>query len=42
MTVRGYGEGEYWFSFIKVAAIILFIVVGLLMVFGLLGGKQPA
>ncbi|KYC60708.1 hypothetical protein B4098_1730 [Heyndrickxia coagulans] len=42
LTVRGYGEGEYWFSFIKVAAIILFIVVGLLMVFGLLGGKQPA
>lgn len=37
LTVRGYGEGEYWFSFIKVAAIILFIVVGLLMVFGLLG-----
>ncbi|KYC71175.1 MULTISPECIES: amino acid permease [Heyndrickxia] len=39
LTVRGYGEGEYWFSFIKVAAIILFIVVGLLMVFGLLGGE---
>lgn len=39
LTVRGYGEGEYWCSFIKVAAIILFIVVGLLMVFGLLGGE---
>ena len=39
LTVRGYGEGEYWFSFIKVATIILFIVVGLLMVFGLLGGE---
>ncbi|GER70785.1 gamma-aminobutyrate permease [Weizmannia acidilactici] len=39
LSVRGYGEGEYWFSFIKVAAIILFIVVGLLMIFGIMGGE---
>jgi lysine-specific permease len=39
LSVRGYGEGEYWFSFIKVAAITIFIVVGLLMIFGIMGGE---
>ncbi|AJH77895.1 amino acid permease [Heyndrickxia coagulans] len=38
LSVRGYGEGEYWFSFVKVATIILFIVTGLCMIFGILGG----
>jgi lysine-specific permease len=39
LSVKGYGESEYWFSLIKVGTIILFIVVGLLMVFGLVGGE---
>lgn len=39
LSVKGYGEGEYWFSLIKVAAIIIFIVVGLLMVVGIMGGQ---
>ena len=38
LSVKGYGEGEYWFSFIKVATIIIFIVVGLLMIFGIMNG----
>ncbi|HWO97176.1 MAG TPA: amino acid permease [Bacillus sp. (in: firmicutes)] len=37
-SVKGYGEGEYWFSLIKVATIIIFIVVGLLMIFGIMNG----
>jgi lysine-specific permease len=39
LSVKGYGEGEYWFSFIKVAAITIFIIVGLLMIFGIMGGE---
>jgi amino acid transporter, AAT family len=30
-----FGEFEYWFAFIKVAAIIVFIVVGTMLIFGL-------
>ena len=36
--VRGFGEFEYWFAFIKVAVIIFFLVVGVLLIFGLLAG----
>jgi len=34
MATRAFGEAEYWFSGIKVAAILGFIVVGLLVIFG--------
>ena len=34
-SARGFGEIEYWFSFIKVAVIVLFIVGGAAMIFGL-------
>ncbi|MFC7441645.1 amino acid permease [Laceyella putida] len=39
LSVKGYGESEYWFSFIKVATVIIFIVVGILMIVGILGGQ---
>ncbi len=39
LSVKGFGEGEYWFSFIKVATIIIFIVVGTLMIFGIMNGQ---
>lgn len=39
VSVRGYGEGEYWFSIIKVVTIIVFLVAGLLMIVGILGGR---
>ncbi|MFC7393177.1 amino acid permease [Scopulibacillus cellulosilyticus] len=39
LSVKGYGEGEYWFSFIKVATVIIFIIVGILMIFGIMGGE---
>ncbi|WP_419180388.1 amino acid permease [Bacillus xiapuensis] len=38
LSVKGYGESEFWFSIIKVATIIIFIVVGLLMIFGIMKG----
>lgn len=41
LSVRGYGESEYWFSFIKVATVIIFIVVGLLMIFKIIDGGAP-
>lgn len=34
--VRGFGEFEFWFAFIKVAVIIGFLLIGLALVFGLL------
>ncbi|MBN6185763.1 amino acid permease [Aneurinibacillus sp. BA2021] len=39
LSVKGYGEGEYWLSLIKVSAIVIFIVVGILMIFGIMGGE---
>jgi len=38
LSVKGYGESEFWFSTIKVATIIIFIVIGLLMIFGIMKG----
>ncbi|WP_251028703.1 amino acid permease [Bacillus sp. ISL-18] len=38
LSVKGYGESEFWFSIIKVVTILLFIVVGLLMIFGIMKG----
>ncbi len=38
-SARGFGEAEYWFSFIKVSAIIIFIIVGLSIVFGAFGNE---
>jgi lysine-specific permease len=39
LSVRVYAEAEYWFSGIKVVTVIIFIVVGVLMIFGLLGDR---
>jgi aromatic amino acid permease len=39
--VRQFGELEFWFASIKVAAIVLFLVVGVLLVFGWLPGTDP-
>lgn len=34
LSARGFGEAEYWFSFIKITVIIAFIVAGLAMALG--------
>ncbi|QQE73724.1 amino acid permease [Brevibacillus composti] len=39
LSVKGYGESEFWFSLIKVSTVIIFIVVGTLMIFGIMGGE---
>ena len=38
MGVRNFGEFEFWFAIIKVAAIIVFILVGIVLLCGLLPG----
>ncbi|MCG7339557.1 amino acid permease [Staphylococcus sp. ACRSN] len=38
-TVKAFGETEFWLSLIKVLTIIIFIIVGVLTIVGILGGK---
>ncbi|MDT3959303.1 amino acid permease [Staphylococcus kloosii] len=39
LSVRVYGESEYWFALIKVVTVIIFIIIGLLTIVGIMGGK---
>jgi lysine-specific permease len=41
LSVKSFGEAEYWFALIKVVTVIVFIGVGILMIFGILGGQAP-
>lgn len=38
LSVKAYGESEYWFAGIKVISIIIFLVIGVAMIFGIMGG----
>ncbi|MFC4778593.1 amino acid permease [Paenibacillus sp. GCM10023252] len=38
LSVKGYGESEFWFSMIKVITVIVFLGVGLLMIMGVFTG----
>ncbi|OON80778.1 amino acid permease [Streptomyces tsukubensis] len=40
VSVGSYGEFEFWFAGIKVAAISVFVIIGLLAVFGILPGSD--
>lgn len=40
LSVRAYAEAEYWFSSIKVATVIIFLLVGALMIAGVIGGDR--
>jgi lysine-specific permease len=39
LSVKGFGEAEYWFSLIKVATVIVFLIVSFLMIVGIMGGE---
>ncbi|SDE95984.1 lysine:proton symporter, AAT family [Fontibacillus panacisegetis] len=39
LSVKGYGESEYWFATIKVTVVIIFLIVGLLIILGIMGGE---
>lgn len=41
LSVRSYGEGEFWFAAVKVFTVLIFLVLGLLMIVGILGGESP-
>ncbi|MEV6548080.1 amino acid permease [Streptomyces sp. NPDC051597] len=40
-AVRNFGEFEFWFATLKVGAIVLFLILGLLAVFGVLPDTDP-
>jgi len=42
ISVRGFGEAEYWFSLIKVVTVIIFIAVGVLMITGIMRGGETS
>lgn len=42
ISVKGFGEAEYWFSLIKVITVIIFIIVGIMMIVGIFQGSKPA
>ncbi|MBO3143747.1 amino acid permease [Dermatophilus congolensis] len=41
INVRTFGEGEFIFASIKVVTVIVFLVVGVAMILGILGGHAP-
>ena len=41
LSALGYGESEFWFALIKVVAVIAFLILGVLTIFGILGGTSP-
>ncbi|WP_019309834.1 amino acid permease [Kocuria rhizophila] len=41
LSARAYGEGEFWFSLVKVITVVIFLVLGVLMILGILGGPSP-
>lgn len=41
LSVKGFGEAEYWFAMIKVITVIIFIITGLFIIFGIMGGNDP-
>lgn len=42
ISVKGFGEAEYWFSLIKVVTVVVFITVGVLMIVGIMNGAPNA
>lgn len=39
-SAKMYGESEFWFAGIKVVTIIVFLIIGLLMIVGIIGGHS--
>ncbi len=42
ISVKGFGEAEYWFAAIKVVTVLIFIGTGILMIAGILQGGEHA
>lgn len=41
ISVKSFGETEYWLALIKVLTVIIFLIVGVLTIVGILGGRGP-
>ena len=41
LSARAYGEGEFWFALVKVVTVVVFLVLGVLMIVGVMGGSSP-
>ena len=41
LSAKAFGEGEFWFAAIKVTAVLAFLVLGVLMIMGIIGGDSP-
>ncbi|WP_448851922.1 amino acid permease [Corynebacterium sp. 335C] len=41
LSARAFGEGEFWFAAIKVITVVVFLVIGVAMIAGIMGGKSP-
>lgn len=41
LSARTYGEGEFWFAVIKVVTVVVFLILGVLVIVGVLGGESP-
>ncbi len=41
LSARSFGESEFWFASIKVITVIIFLIVGIAMIFGILAGPSP-
>ena len=39
LSVRAFAEAEYWFASIKVTVVLVFLVIGVALILGLLGGE---
>lgn len=40
LSVKAYGESEYWFAGIKVVTVIVFLIIGVATILGILGGHK--
>lgn len=40
LSSKAYGESEYWFAGIKVITVLVFLVIGVLMIVGIMGGDD--
>ncbi|MEW1812373.1 amino acid permease [Pseudarthrobacter phenanthrenivorans] len=41
LSAKSFGESEFWLSAVKVGAVVLFLIAGVLMIFGILGDNSP-
>ncbi|EHS87082.1 Lysine transporter [Limosilactobacillus gastricus PS3] len=41
LSVKSYGETEFWLALVKVVTVIVFLIVGVLVILGIMGGQGP-